>query len=250
MRVDVFFAPQEVSPPDVANRAVAIVDVLRASTSIAIALANGARAVIPFASSEEVVNRAKSLARSEVKLAGERKMQPIPGFDVGNSPLEFTKEAVEGKTVLMSTTNGTAAILAVQGARDVIIASYVNFSAVLTMLRAALRGGTDVTIVCAGQDKHFALEDAACAGLFVQHITTKQTKAEINDAAQAAMLIDKKFGANLKRLFRTSTHGAALADAGFGDDLDACADVDSCPVLPVYQDRQITKLGPPPERPR
>ena len=250
MRVDVFFLPQEMTPADSANRVVAVVDVLRASTSIAMALANGARAVIPLGSSEEVVARAKNLARSEVRLAGERKMQPIPGYDMGNSPLEFSKDAVEGKTILMSTTNGTAAILAVQGARDVVVASYVNFSAVLTMLRAALRGGTDVTILCAGQDRRFALEDAACAGLLVQHITTKHTKAELNDAAHAAMLIDKKFGSNLKRLFRTSAHGTALADAGFGDDLTACADLDSFPVLPVYQDRQITKLGPPPERAR
>lgn len=244
MRVDVFFTPHEVMASEVANRVVAIVDVLRASTCIAIALANGARAVIPLGSSEEVVSRAKSLARSEVKLAGERKMQPIPGFDVGNSPLEFTREAVEGKTVLMSTTNGTAAVLSVQGARDVVIASYVNFSAVLVMLRAALRGGTDVAIVCAGQERHFALEDAACAGLFVQDIIAKQAKAEINDAAQAAMLIDKKYGSNLKRLLRTATHGTALADAGFGADLAACAELDSHPVVPVYQDRQITKLGP------
>jgi 2-phosphosulfolactate phosphatase len=244
MRVDVFFGPHEVSAGDVSSRVVAVVDVLRASTSIAVALANGARAVIPLGSSEEVVSRAKSLARSEVRLAGERKMQPIPGFDIGNSPLAFTKEAVDGKTVLMSTTNGTAAILAVHGARDVIVASYVNFSAVLSMLRAAIRGGTDVAIVCAGQERHFAVEDAACAGLFVEHITTKQTKAEINDAAQAAMLIDKKFGSNLKRLFRSSTHGIALAEAGFGDDLEVCAEVDSYPVLPIFQDRQITKLGP------
>ena len=243
MRVDVFFTPQEVAPADVANRVVAVVDVLRASTSIAVALENGARAVIPLASSEDVVSRAKNLARSEVKLAGERRSQQISGFDYGNSPLEFTKENVDGKTILMSTTNGTNAILAVQGARDVLIASYVNFSAVLSMLRAALRGGTDVAIVCAGQEKHFSLEDSACAGLFVQHITEKHTKAEINDAAQAAMLIDKKFGANRKKLFKASTHGIALAEAGFSDDLDACAELDSYSVVPVYQDRQITKLG-------
>ena len=244
MRVDVFFVHHEVTPSEVTNRVVAVVDVLRASTNIAVALANGARAVVPLGSSEEVVSRAKSLERSEVKLAGERRMQPIPGFDMGNSPLEFTREAVEGKTVLMSTTNGTPAILAAPGARDVVVASYVNFSAVLSMLRAALRGGTDVAIVCAGQERHFALEDAACAGLFVQHITAKQNTAEINDAAQAAMLIDKKFGSNLKRLLRISSHGSALAEAGFGADLAACAELDSHPVVPVYQDRQITKLGP------
>lgn len=244
MRVDVFFGPQEVAPSDVANRAVAVIDVLRASTTIAIALANGARAVIPLASSEEVVSRGKSLARSEVRLAGERKMLPVPGFDFGNSPLEFTREAVEGKTILMSTTNGTPAILAVQGARDVMIASYVNLSAVVSMLRAALRGGTDVAIVCAGHERHYALEDSACAGLLVQRITMKHSKAETNDAAQAAMHINRKYGENLKRLFRESTHGAALADAGFAADLVACADVDAFPVLPIYQDRQITRLGP------
>lgn len=244
MRVDVYFGPQEVVAADVTNRVVAVIDVLRASTSIACALANGARAVIPFASSEEVVSRAKSLAKSEVKLAGERRMQAIPGFDLGNSPREFTREAVEGKTVLMSTTNGTAAVLAVQGARDVVIASYVNFSAVLSMLRAAARGGSDVVIVCAGHERHFSIEDAACAGLYVRHITEKQAKAEINDAAQSAMFIDKKFGASLKKLFAASAHGRALVDAGFATDLVDCAKVDSVPVLPVYQDRQITKLGP------
>lgn len=244
MRVDVFYGAQEVGPADVLNRVVAVVDVLRASTAIATALANGARAVIPFASSEDVVTRAKTLAKSEVKLAGERRMQPIPGFDLGNSPLEFIREAVEGKTILMSTTNGTAAILAVQGARDVVIASYVNISAVLSMLGAALRGRSDVAIVCAGHERHFALEDAACAGSLVRHITEKQMKAEINDAAQSAMLIDRKYGTSLKKLFATSAHGVALAEAGFAADLIACAKIDSIPVLPVYQDRQITKLGP------
>src|SRR6185436_14586162 len=141
MRADVFFAPSLMMPTDVSNRVVAVVDVLRASTSIAVAIANGARAVIPLPSSEEVASRSKSLERSEVRLAGERKSQPISGFDFGNSPAEFTREAVEGKTLLMSTTNGTAAVLAVQGAKDIVVASYVNFTAVLNFLRVALRGG-------------------------------------------------------------------------------------------------------------
>lgn len=243
MRVDVLFTPSLVLSTDVTNRVVAVVDVLRASTSIAVALANGARAVIPLPSSEEVVSRSKSLTRSEVRLAGERRMQPIPGFDFGNSPAEFTRDAVEGKTVLMSTTNGTSAILAVQGAKDIVVASYVNFSAVLALLRSALRGGIDVAIVCAGHDRHFALEDAACAGLFVQHLTARHAKADVNDAAHAAMVINKKYGTNLKRLFRASVHGKALVDAGFAEDLTACAELDACAVLPVYQDRQITRLA-------
>lgn len=247
MRVDVLFGPSIV-PSDVAGRVVAVIDVLRASTSIATALDNGARAVIPFESPDEVVNRAKAFSREDVRLAGERRMKPISGFDLGNSPAEFAREAVEGKTVLMTTTNGTAALLAVQGARDVIVASYVNLTPALALLRAALRGGTDVTIVCAGTDRHFALEDAACAGRFVHLLQKGRASVVANDAATAASLIDRKYGDNLERLFAASGHGQALAAAGFADDLAACAAIDAHPVIPVYHDRQITKLGPERER--
>lgn len=248
MRIDVLFGAQPVPAGDVAGRVVVIIDVLRASSAIATALDHGARAVIPFADPEEMVTRAKAFSRDDVLLAGERRMLPIPGFDLGNSPGEFSRERVEGKTVLMSTTNGTGALLAVAGARDVVVASYVNFTAVLTMLRAALRGGTDVALVCAGQDRHFALEDAACAGRYVHHILRGRSEAEPNDAAIAASLIHAKYGDHLGKLFAASSHGQALAEAGFGEDLTACAAIDSHAVIPVYQDRQITKLGPERER--
>jgi len=243
MRVDVFFAPSIMLPTDVNNRVVAVVDVLRASTSIATALANGARAVIPLASSEEVASRSKSLARSEVRLAGEQRMQRVRGCDLGNSPLEFTREAVEGKTVLMSTTNGTAAVLAVQGAKEIVIGSYVNFSAALGRLRSSLKAGHDVAIVCAGNERHFALEDSVCAGRFVRHLTVKNAKAEVNDAALAALVLNQKYGTNITRLLRASAHGKALVEAGFANDLAACAELNAYDVVPVYQDRQITKVA-------
>src|SRR5918998_4401742 len=98
MRLDVVFGAHHVAPGDTAGRVVAVIDVLRASTSIAAALTNGARAVVPLDTSDEVVTRAKAFARSEVRLAGEQKMLPIPGFDLGNSPCEFTAEAGGGET--------------------------------------------------------------------------------------------------------------------------------------------------------
>ena len=247
MRVDVLFGTA-VPSSDIAGRVVAVIDVLRASTTIATALANGARAVIPLESSDDVVTRAKAFERADVRLAGERRMLTIPGFDLGNSPLDFTREAVEGKTVLMTTTNGTPAIANTQGARDVVIASYVNYTAVLAMLRAALRGGTDITLVCAGRERQFALEDASCAGRYVFNVTKRLSNVELNDAAQACALIDRKYGDQLGRLFDASEHGQALRQAGFVNDLVACAAIDSYPVIPIYQDRQITKLGPDRER--
>ncbi|MGH7617768.1 MAG: 2-phosphosulfolactate phosphatase [Gemmatimonadaceae bacterium] len=248
MRLDVVFGGAALTQQEVAGRVVAVIDVLRASTSIAAALTNGARAVIPLDSPDEAVTRAKAFERADVRLAGERRMLHIPGFDLGNSPGEFTPEVVEGKTILMTTTNGTPAIGNAGGARDVIIASYVNYTAVLALLRTALRGGTDITLVCAGRERQFALEDAGCAGRFVANVAKRLTGVTMNDAAQTSALVDRRYGDQIMRLFEASEHGRALRDAGFGDDLTACAAIDSYPVIPLYQDRQITKLGPDRER--
>jgi len=247
MRIDVLFGPSMLAPAAVTGRVVAVIDVLRASTTIATALANGARNVVPLESADAVITRAKQFERADVRTAGEQKMQPIPGFDLGNSPREMTREAVDGKTVLFTTTNGTATLLAVQGARDVVIASYVNASAVTSLLRTAARGGTDISIVCAGRDRHFSLEDAACAGRYVR-LVTKQIDAELGDGAFACTVLDRRYGDRLDKLFDDSEHGRALAEAGFGEDLAACGAVNAHPVIPIYQDRQITLLGPDRER--
>jgi 2-phosphosulfolactate phosphatase len=243
VQIDVFFGTAGITPADVSGRAVAVIDVLRAATSIAVALDNGARAIVPFEKSEDVVTRAKDFGKTDVRLAGERKSLPIPGFDLGNSPQGFTREVVENRTILMATTNGTGAITATQGARDVIIASYVNFSASLAFLRAALRSKTDVALICAGQDRRFALEDAACAGRYAHHLAKRLSGVTMNDGAQACLLIDKKYGENLRKLFEASDHGRYLREQGFDEDLAICAAVDSHAVLAVYQDRQITRLG-------
>src|SRR3954464_2765859 len=210
MRIDVLFGVQQLTPQDVQGRVVAMIDVLRASSTIAVALANGARAIIPLESSEDVVTRSKQFERASVLLAGERRMLKMDGFDLGNSPVEHTRQAVEGKTVLLTTTNGTRALLGVQGARDVVVASYVNLTAVCAMLRAALRGGADVTIVCAGQDRQSPLADAACAGRYVYQITKRRAQAEVNDAALAASLIDRKYGETLIWPFSSAARGRAL----------------------------------------
>ncbi|HET6761667.1 MAG TPA: 2-phosphosulfolactate phosphatase [Gemmatimonadaceae bacterium] len=244
MRLDVFFTPLQVKPSDTAGRLVAIVDVLRASTTVATALGNGAKTVIPLERADEVIFRSKEFERSQILLAGEQKMHPITGFDVGNSPQAFTRKAVDGKTILLTTTNGTRALLGVQGARDIVIASYVNFTAVLAMMKVAASSNTDIAIVCAGDEGSFTLEDAACAGRYVRAIPKRAESVVANDAAAASMLIERKYGDNIEKVFKESSHGQALESAGFGDDLAAAAEVDSYAVVPIYQDRQITKLGP------
>ncbi|HEY7861412.1 MAG TPA: 2-phosphosulfolactate phosphatase, partial [Gemmatimonadaceae bacterium] len=245
---DVVFGPPTITPALITGRVVAVIDVLRASTSIAIALGNGARNVVPLESADEVITRAKQFDRGDVRLAGERKMLIVPGFDLGNSPREFTRDAVDGKTVLLTTTNGTAAMVGLQGARDVVVASYVNLEAVSVLMRTAARAGTDLTLICAGRDKLFSLEDAACAGRYVRIISKRLAKVEMGDGAFASTVIDRKYGDRLDQLFADSEAGQSLSDAGFAADLETCAAVDSCPVIPILQDRQITLLGPDRER--
>src|SRR6185369_5391618 len=158
MKIDVFFSPVAVTAPDTAGRTVVVIDVLRATTSIAVALANGAKAVVPAASSEEALRLAQNLERDDVVLAGERKSQRVPGFALGNSPADFTKDVVQGKTVVMATTNGTPAFLCVQNAREVIAGAAVNFSVSVARCRAALEQHGELAILCAGRERHFALE--------------------------------------------------------------------------------------------
>lgn len=249
MKLDVFLSPGEMAPGDVLGRVVAVIDVLRASTSIAAALANGARSVVPVEGTDIAIMRAKEFERSQVLLAGEIRMQPIPGFDIGNSPQSFSAEVVSGRTILMTTTNGTRATTNLMGARDVVVAAYVNLTAAAAMLRTAARSDTDISIVCAGDEGHFSLEDAACAGRYVRSISQgSPTSIVHHDAARACELIDGRYGDNIAKIFGDSVHGQALIEAGFGDDLVACAAVDSHPVVPLYQDRQITRLGPDRER--
>lgn len=248
MRLDVYLTADELAETDRAGRVIAVIDVLRASTSIVTALANGARAVVPFEDADELMTRARQFERGDVRLAGERKMLPIAGFDMGNSPAQFTSAAIDGRTVLLTTTNGTRALIAAQGATDVVVASYVNLSAVTAMLRTALRGGTDVVIACSGQDGHYALEDAACAGRFVRTVTKRLSGVAMNDAAHSCALLARSYGDEIGSIFLDSAHGRALSAAGFHDDLALCAAVDAYPIVPVFAERQITRLGSDRER--
>lgn len=246
VRLDVFLAPSELTPAALDRRVVAVIDVLRATTTIAAALHAGARTVIPFLTTEDAMRTAKLFERGEVKLAGERQMVAIPGFDLGNSPLEFTTTAVGGQTVLLTTTNGTRALLAAEDARAVFIASYGNFSLVLARLLFALEAGHSVAIVCAASDGIPSLEDSACAGRFVQALRDAHADLVINDAARMCALLSSTYGDDLTTLFADAEHGQRLIDAGFGADVSECAALDRYPVLGQLVERAIVRVLTPP----
>ncbi len=241
MRLEVFLAPSELTPAALDGRVVAVIDVLRATTTIAAALHAGARTVIPFLETEDAVRTARRYERGEVKLAGERHMVPISGFDLGNSPLEFTAAAVGQQTVLLTTTNGTRALLASEDAKAVYVASYANFTVTLERLQHALESDRPVAIVCAASEGLPSLEDSACAGRFVRMLRVACPALSINDAAQMCELLAARYGDDLVQLFADAEHGRALQAAGFEADLQACAALDLYPVLAEYRERAIVR---------
>src|SRR6476469_1083247 len=148
MRVDVFFTPGGLTAAELQGRTVFVIDILRVTTSMCAALNHGAKAIIPVSSTEEALRLSQTIGSTSVLLAGEKNCNPIPGFHLGNSPLEMTEATVRGKTLIVTTTNGSKALLACQAAAAVFLAAAVNLSAAAERAREALDVGQEVLIVC------------------------------------------------------------------------------------------------------
>jgi 2-phosphosulfolactate phosphatase len=215
VRVDVAFTPAETISAPVGI----VVDVLRATSTIAQALAAGYERVYCCREIDDAVALRKELGSG--LLGGERSAVKIGGFDVGASPREFLDAREE--TVIFSTTNGTRAILAAAGRCDqVYLGSLLNLNAVA---RAARERGEDVAVLCAGFQGAFALDDAYCAGRIVQLLDTER-----GDAAKASVAIADAW---------PDSHEALLARTygppGLEDDIAFCAQVDLLDAVPRFE---------------
>jgi 2-phosphosulfolactate phosphatase len=246
MKLDVVFTPTGLASQEVQGRTVFVIDILRATTTMCAALHAGARALIPVASAEEALRLAQSLASEDVLLAGERQAVRIPGFHLGNSPLEMTETAVKGKTLVMTTTNGTRALLACQGAAAVYPACAGNLSLAAEKAREAMESGRRPLIVCAGRESAFSLDDAYAAGrLVAAAMGDSRTRRGLSDATIAALDLVRRYGEQWERPLRRSRAGRELVRLGFGDDIAAAARVDAYAVLPQLYDRRVTLAAVP-----
>ncbi len=238
MRVDVSLIPGEVAAKDVSNAAVVVIDVLRASSTVATALANSCDEVIPAESIEEAITIASGYARFDYVLGGERRGLAVDGFDLGNSPAEYSEARVAGRKVILATTNGTRAVKQYGGAREIVIACFLNAEAVLSMLAAA--NDRDVLLLCAGQDGRFSIEDALCAGLFASELA-QLAAASLSDSARAAAAIYEHRRGSIEDALVESEHGAYLAGIGFLDDVRYCACRSVLEVVPKVYDRRVIR---------
>jgi 2-phosphosulfolactate phosphatase len=213
VRVHVAFTPAEVERVPTA----VVVDVLRATSTIAQALESGYRRVFCCEEIEEARELRERLG--DAILAGERRGEVIPGFDLGNSPREFLEP--RGETLVLSTTNGTRAIVAAaRNAGAVLVGSLLNLDAVAGAVRA---GGTDVEVVCAGFEARLTLDDAYCAGRIAELLGGKRS-----DAAEAAVRLARSFG-SVEEGLRASEN--PLLEK-LGDDIAWCARESVLSVVP------------------
>ncbi|MFH1278354.1 MAG: 2-phosphosulfolactate phosphatase [Candidatus Eisenbacteria bacterium] len=236
-RFHVFFTPHELGDASVKGKGVVVVDVLRFGTTLARAFEMGADLVIPVASTEDVTRLASTLDRKQIVLCGERDGVRIEGYGLGNSPEAYSEEAVMGKTLVMTTTNGTASVARAEGAKEILVASLVNLHAVVSVLTADL----EWIVLCSGRRGRFALEDALCAGAIVAGLRERGIKPSLNDAGRSAEFLFRSAGDDLPRILAGTESGELLHDLGCADDIAFCARVDSIPIVPRVQDGRIPR---------
>ena len=238
MRVGVYFTLEEVAAGGLAGATAVVIDVVRATSCIVEAIANGARAVHPAVSVEEAAALRATLngQGDRALLCGERGGIRIDGFDLGNSPAEFTAAAVGGRRLVMTTTNGTRAFAAARHADRVLAASFFNQSAVAE----AVREDAAVAIVCAGRQGRFSLDDAVCAGHIVRAVSDRAAgRITLADGAVAVRDLAAVHRVSADMLAGTAA-GQALMEVGLGGDLALCARADRHQIVPMMYDRVIS----------
>jgi 2-phosphosulfolactate phosphatase len=231
MKVSVALVPRLLRDPQ--THAVAVVDVLRASSSLVTMFERGlVRAIIP-----DSLRDARALAlRNFSLLCGEAKALPLAGFDYGNSPAEFAQLPLRGKSAVLWTTNGTKAIGAVSAAPVVVVAAFTNRRAsALRLVSEASRRKLDIGIVCAGLERGqlFSLEDNVAAGGIVEAVRQIAPDAQMTDSAWAAEHLWRWYRGEPMRAFKQASHGRALARMGFDADLEYAARADISGAVPV-----------------
>jgi len=234
MKIDVRFDPFELDELELRGKNIIVIDVLRSSTTIAIALSNGAREIIPVESIENAVKISGSLFGDVTLRGGERNGKMIQGFNLGNSPLEYTESTVKGKSIIFCTTNGSVAMYKSRFAQNLAVGSFVNMSRVIEFIREV---GSDFLLICSGRANsfsNFSLEDAVCAGMIVNTLSgDKGAGLELTDAASAVRALYKTYGRSLLKMMKNTDHGRYLTEIGFLEDIKIAAAVDTYPVLPV-----------------
>ncbi|MDQ1265239.1 MAG: 2-phosphosulfolactate phosphatase [Bacteroidota bacterium] len=247
MKIDTFLTPYFPEKEQQFNDSIVVMlDVLRASTTVCAALYNGAKEIIPSESHDKAVHIFSSLSREIRFLGGETNGLKPNGFDAGNSPLEYTPEAVKGKTVILSTTNGTKIFQKAKQAKIRLIGGFVNITSVINyIVKIYLHENNkdlNVTILCAGTNGRLSYEDTLCAGAYIHLLKQNFSESNMTDTVLVANDLYNLHSSDMKNFIKDREHAVILQAAGFGNDIEAALSYDIYPVVPIFSGSGIKKL--------
>lgn len=226
------------------DSAVVMIDVLRASTSVAFALQSGAKEVIPADSLEKAVKIYSSLSKEARFLGGERNGLKPSGFDAGNSPFEYSPENVKGRSIILTTSNGSRIFQKAKQSSHRLIGGFVNHSAVLNYLideYISSHPDGKVIFLCAGNDGRLSYEDMICAGSFANALNESYPDCVISDTAMASMQLYNLHSGELTTFLKGREHAIKLKKLGFDTDIEFCFTKDECPVVAISENFSIKK---------
>jgi len=233
--IDVCLSPDLMHLYQVRDQTVVVVDILRATSCMTTAFAHDIHSITPFAGLPECL----ALKEHGYLTAGERDGKKVEGFDLGNSPFEYMNPVLKGRKIAFTTTNGTHAIARSKGARDIVIASFLNLSAVVSYLRSV---PNNVLIVCSGWKGKVNLEDTVFAGALVENL-----KKDFEFACDAPMIAQRLYveaRADLKEFLKDSSHIKRLRRLNIEKDIEFCLTEDQYDVVPLIRDNTIMLLKP------
>ena len=235
LKIETCLTPALLPLYPIKNSIAVIIDIFRATSSICYGIENGAEAIIPVAQVEEcAAYREKGL---DYLLAAERNGEVVAGFDFGNSPFSYTKEKVSGKTVVLTTTNGTHALHLSRAAKKIVIGSFLNLTALCNWLKDQQE---NILLVCAGWKNNFNLEDTLFAGAVVDQLKSENYK--LDDPSIAANDLFDLGKNDLNLYLQKTAHSERLKKLGIEEDIRFCLQVDLTTAIPVLQGEKLVKL--------
>jgi len=235
LKIETCLTPALLPLYQIENSIAVIIDIFRATSSICYGIENGAEAIIPVAKVEEcAAYREKGL---DYLLAAERNGEVVAGFDFGNSPFSYTKEKVLGKTVVLTTTNGTHALHLSIKAKKIVIGSFLNLSALCNWLKDQQE---NILLVCAGWKNNFNLEDTLFAGAVVDQL--KESNYKLDDPSIGANDLFELGKNDLNLYLQKTAHSERLKKLGIEEDIKFCLQVDLTTAIPVLKGEKLVKL--------
>lgn len=235
MKIDIIISADDIIESKIEGKIVVVIDMFRATSVIVTALNNGCKEVIPYLTIDETLEHAKGLNKNEYLLGGERRAVKIDGFDLSNSPLEYTRELVENKSVLMTTTNGTRTLAKSISAEKILIGAMINAKAVANKL---LEINKDVVIINAGTNGNFSMDDYICSGYIINEMLKTKNNLDLTDIAKTANIIYES-NTDIINYVKEATHYSVMKSLGLDDDIAYCTQKSIIDIVPEYTNGKI-----------